>query len=539
MLGSKLSWTLLKEYPEVGEGSGYAATLVESNSSLGGAGELTARVSENGANPFVGVCLWDSWGRVFVRMGGVGQTMRNVAKSNSDRDEENNEKNFLAFAANHHESDMTEQKSGNGGTHDSDNEEEEVKFDELQEAYNNLYEESRKLTKQNDKLASKNEAAVADLSKALSSARELQKLGKFDSRSDEGIFLGYSPNSRAFRVFNLRTSSVIESINVVIDDMTLDEPEVTNYECFEPFCVHEQTDQANCQDDGDIEDGVENDEEEIKTEEQDDSVETGDTVKPSARVKLNHPETQVIGKVSDPMKTRRQIRDEFDTGMFISQYKYAKGLVSKFGLESAKHARSLLYLTASRPDIAFSVGVCARYQASPKESHLSAVKRIIKYFQGRRDLQRRSVICFLGRKTLDEIREGKRKAKESGNTFGRPGNSSRTTSEEFQGPKPLSEILKERKKLGSIIDARELKRVPRPKDEVDDDQEKGETKSSVPNRPSQVRVEQRQHNSMYRTMKEDRPTMEPPSPKVSGCGFCGMFGNSEKTRNRNRANRKR
>ncbi|KAF7143452.1 hypothetical protein RHSIM_Rhsim05G0048600 [Rhododendron simsii] len=40
-----------------------------------GAGELTARVSEKGAHPFVGVCLWDSWGRVFVRMEGVGQTM--------------------------------------------------------------------------------------------------------------------------------------------------------------------------------------------------------------------------------------------------------------------------------------------------------------------------------------------------------------------------------------------------------------------------------------------------------------------------------
>jgi hypothetical protein len=40
---------------------------------------------------------------------------------------------------------------------------------------------------------------------------------------------------------------------------------------------------------------------------------------------------------------------------------------------------SLLYLTASRPDIAFSVGVYARFQANPKESHLTAVKRIIKY----------------------------------------------------------------------------------------------------------------------------------------------------------------
>ena len=40
---------------------------------------------------------------------------------------------------------------------------------------------------------------------------------------------------------------------------------------------------------------------------------------------------------------------------------------------------SLLYLTASRLDIAFSVGVCARYQVAPKESHLTAVKRIIRY----------------------------------------------------------------------------------------------------------------------------------------------------------------
>ena len=46
---------------------------------------------------------------------------------------------------------------------------------------------------------------------------------------------------------------------------------------------------------------------------------------------------------------------------------------------------SLLYLTASRPDIAFSVGVCARYQAAPKESHLTEVKQIIRYVNGTPD----------------------------------------------------------------------------------------------------------------------------------------------------------
>ena len=42
----------------------------------------------------------------------------------------------------------------------------------------------------------------------------------------------------------------------------------------------------------------------------------------------------------------------------------------------------LLYLTASRPDIAFSVGVCSRFQSNPKVLHLNVVKRIIKYVGG-------------------------------------------------------------------------------------------------------------------------------------------------------------
>ncbi|KAJ9549049.1 hypothetical protein OSB04_021592 [Centaurea solstitialis] len=43
---------------------------------------------------------------------------------------------------------------------------------------------------------------------------------------------------------------------------------------------------------------------------------------------------------------------------------------------------SLMYLTASRPDIMFSTCLCARYQSKPKESHLKAVKRIFRYLKG-------------------------------------------------------------------------------------------------------------------------------------------------------------
>ena len=104
-----------------------------------------------------------------------------------------------------------------------------------------------------------------------------------------------------------------------------------------------------------------------------------------------------------------QVKQQKDR-VFISQEKYAKNLVKRFGLDSKKHAStpmssstklssnpygvevgptqyrsiigSLSYLTASRPDIAFSIGVCARFQVAVKESHMIAVKRIIHYVKG-------------------------------------------------------------------------------------------------------------------------------------------------------------
>jgi len=56
---------------------------------------------------------------------------------------------------------------------------------------------------------------------------------------------------------------------------------------------------------------------------------------------------------------------------------------------------SLLYLTASRPDLLFSVCLCARFQSDPRESHLTEVKRIFRYLKGTTNLG------LLYRKSLD------------------------------------------------------------------------------------------------------------------------------------------
>ena len=45
-----------------------------------------------------------------------------------------------------------------------------------------------------------------------------ENLGKFDAKSDEGIFLGYSTSSWAYKVYNNRTKTVMGSINMKIDD---------------------------------------------------------------------------------------------------------------------------------------------------------------------------------------------------------------------------------------------------------------------------------------------------------------------------------
>ncbi|GKF80267.1 hypothetical protein Tco_0238869 [Tanacetum coccineum] len=43
---------------------------------------------------------------------------------------------------------------------------------------------------------------------------------------------------------------------------------------------------------------------------------------------------------------------------------------------------SLMYLTAFRSDIMFAICACARFQVTPKVSHLHAVKRIFRYLKG-------------------------------------------------------------------------------------------------------------------------------------------------------------
>ncbi|GJR84312.1 putative ribonuclease H-like domain-containing protein [Tanacetum coccineum] len=105
-----------------------------------------------------------------------------------------------------------------------------------------------------------------------------------------------------------------------------------------------------------------------------------------------------------------QVQQKED-GIFISQDKYVAEILKKFNYTDVKSAStpvdlekplvkdedaddvdvhlyrsmigSLMYLTTSRPDIMFVVRACARFQVTPKTSHLLAVKRIFRYLKGK------------------------------------------------------------------------------------------------------------------------------------------------------------
>jgi hypothetical protein len=96
-------------------------------------------------------------------------------------------------------------------------------------------------------------------------------------------------------------------------------------------------------------------------------------------------------------------------GTFVHQAKYTKGLMKKFNMaelnpvstpmsstaslgpdedgeaveqrEYRSMIGSLLYLTVTRSDIQFTVGLCTRFQASPRSSHRTAVQQVFRYLK--------------------------------------------------------------------------------------------------------------------------------------------------------------
>ena len=140
--------------------------------------------------------------------------------------------------------------------------------------------------------------------------KDKDNVEKFDSQNDEGIFLGYSSTSKAYRVYNKRTKKVMETVNVVIDETSESSSKKISEEIPkeilppEPKDVQEIVDQELTSPSTlgtlSVVEGLAN----IPTSPDSESHEEKG---PSSMIKLNHPPEVIVGNMNELTLRKRTI----------------------------------------------------------------------------------------------------------------------------------------------------------------------------------------------------------------------------------------
>ncbi|RZB51816.1 Glutathione S-transferase U18 [Glycine soja] len=201
-----------------------------------------------------------------------------------------------------------------------------------------------------------------------------ESLGKFDAKADEGIFLGYSLHSKAFRIYNKRTMTIEESIHVTFDETNITSPRKEFVDDITDTLEDTQNEERNLKRKRDDED----------KDDQDDTAQENDNLPKEWKTSRNHPLDNIIGDISkgeevyveqppgfeDSQKLDHVYRlrkalyglkqapracefemsmmgelnyflglqiKQTNDGIFVNQSKYCKELIKRFGMENSKH----------------------------------------------------------------------------------------------------------------------------------------------------------------------------------------------------------
>ena len=141
-------------------------------------------------------------------------------------------------------------------------------------------------------------------------------MGKFGSRSDERIFLGYSSTSKAYQVYHKRTKKVMETINIVIDEVSNSDSKKSSEEIpkailpSEPKVVQEEVDQEP------ISPSTPSVVEVLANIPTSPESESHEKKRPSLRIKLNHHPEVIVGNMNK-LTLRNRTVDKYVTN-FVS-----------------------------------------------------------------------------------------------------------------------------------------------------------------------------------------------------------------------------
>ncbi|XP_070004244.1 uncharacterized protein [Nicotiana sylvestris] len=238
-------------------------------------------------------------------------------------------------------------------------------------------------------------------------------LGKFDPRSDEGVFLGYSSHSKAYNIYNKGTTCIEESVHVVfelafflrgknrmmkqfncshpIEKIIIDptsgiktRSSLKNLCVFDAFLsLIEPKNIVEALQDADWVNAMQDELNQFERSQvwhlvprpKDRSIYVDDIIFGATTNKLSKEFAKLMGSEFEISMMATVTKLDIDEPSSSIDQKLYRGMIV-----------SLLYLTASRPDIVFNVGFCARFQTNPNESHLTTVKRIFRYLKGTTNL---------------------------------------------------------------------------------------------------------------------------------------------------------
>jgi hypothetical protein len=138
--------------------------------------------------------------------------------------------------------------------------------------------------------------------------REDGRMGKFDSRVDKGILVGYSSTWKAYKCYNLRLNKVVESINVTIDETSIPESKKEENKSMEQLFEEEEQKEEEEEDEDEDEENL------IEVEEK---VQQVSPKTPRKQVQKNHPSDQIIGNKDAGVETRRKIHSPEQTHLAL------------------------------------------------------------------------------------------------------------------------------------------------------------------------------------------------------------------------------
>ena len=176
--------------------------------------------------------------------------------------------------------------------------------------------------------------------------RDRENLEKFDAKSDKGYFLGYSSTSRAYRVYNLRTKTVMESSNVMINDEVCFEAQSENIASVQDkpvevddslpvdyFGKHSDEELMVLNDAMSVPSSLEpsipvHESQQAQHEFSPSSKQKGTSTSlvkgPSSRVRLNHSSSNIFESLNDNMRLRSKALSVITHSCYLSQFESKK-----------------------------------------------------------------------------------------------------------------------------------------------------------------------------------------------------------------------